>query len=307
MSAATVGRARRGEKMSIASAEKIAAVLDVPVKKIFTLNEETSGLSDKTILHHHRLLTAILGKAKKEQIIMFNVAAEHADAPKVKRKEARYLDDVQARELVQLLLREDDVRVKTCLLLALYSGVRRGELCGLSWHDIDEKNGVIHILRASQYQVGKGVVEVPTKNESSKRVIKLPPFIFDILAQYRKWWAQQKLFNGSRWQGQENRLFIQSDGKPLQPDTINFWLDKFIEKHGLQRFTPHALRHTFSTLQIMQGVNLRTVAARTGHAQVSTLTDIYSHAIKTADEMAADALDDILTPKAYRKVTGYDL
>jgi len=297
VSTAAVGLSRRGNRVSIETANKIAVALGVPVGQVFDVQNTTSGLSDKSILHHHRLISAILGKAKKERIVPFNVALEHATAPKVAKKEAKYLDDVKARELVGLLMQEDDIRVKTSILLSLYSGVRRGELCGLSFGDIDEAHGVIHIMRASQYLPRIGIVEVPTKNESSKRPIKLPPFIFEVLREYRGWWDEQREINGDRWQGHQERLFIQSDGKPINPDTINFWLDKFIEKHELERFTPHSLRHTFSTLQIMAGVNIRTLQARTGHAQASTLTNIYAHAIKTADEAATEVLDDILTPK----------
>jgi len=300
LSSSTVGIARRGERVSIKTAEKISAALNVPVKQIFTLNEATGGLADKTILHHHRLLSAILGQAKLEKIIQYNVAVEHTKAPKLNRKEARYLSDVEAKELVTLLIDEPDIRVRSCLLLALYSGVRRGELCGLSWQDIDFEKYIIQIRRASQYQSRVGVVEVGTKNKTSQRPIKLPPFIFDVLAQYKKWWTQQRLINGSKWQGELNRLFIQSDGKPINPDTVNFWLDKFIEKHGLTRFTPHSLRHTFSTLQIAAGVDIRTLQARTGHAQASTLMNIYAHEIQTANEMAADTLDNILTPSYHR-------
>ena len=292
----TITVARRGERISIESAEKIAAALDMPVKQIFKLNEETTGLSDKTVLHHHRLISAILGKAKKERIIPHNVAVEHTTAPKLTKKEAVYLDDIQAQRVVELLLNEDDIRTKTSILLLLYSGTRRGELCGLEWQDIDYKRQIIYVRRASQYQINNGIVEVPTKNESSVRTIKMPSFIFDILRQYRTWWQRQRIANGSKWQG-ENRLFIQADGKPLNPDTINKWLKSFIEKHNLPRFTPHSLRHTFATLQIMAGVNIRTLQSRTGHSQASTLTNIYAHALKTADELAADALDDMLTPK----------
>ena len=288
--------ARKGGRISIASAEKIAAALDMPVKQIFKLNEATTRLSDKTILHHHRLISAILGKAKKERIIPYNVAIEHTNSPKLTKKEAAYLDDIQAQHVVELLLNEADIRLKTCILLLLYSGVRRGELCGLEWKDIDYKQRIIHIKRASQYQKDNGIVEVPTKNENSVRTIKMPAFIFDIIKSYKTWWNLQKISNGSKWQGNENRLFIQADGKPINPDTINFWLEKFIEKNNLLHFTPHSLRHTFATLQIMAGVNIRTLQARGGWAQASTLVNTYSHAIKTADELAADALDDMLTP-----------
>ena len=102
---------------------------------------------------------------------------------------------------------------------------------------------------------------------------------------------------GDAWQGEADRLFIQFDGKPVNPDTINFWIERFREKHNLQHFTPHSCRHTFASLQIAAGVDIRTLQARTGHSQASTLVNIYSNAIKTAAEAASDALDDVLTPR----------
>jgi len=296
VSSRTVSIARKGGRISLDSAEKIAVALEVPVKQIFTIYQNTSGLSDQTILHHHRLLAAILGKAKLERIIPFNPASEHMNAPKVRRKESRYLSDTQAQHIVELLLQETDIRKKAAILLCLYSGIRRGEFGGLQWKDIDWQNSLIHILRAIQWQQGKGVVEVDTKNESSKRVIRLPQLIFDLLAEYRTYWLEQRLKCGSTWEG-DDWIFIQENGRPLAPNTLNFWLNKFIEKHGLPHFSPHSLRHTFCSLQIASGVNIRTVQARSGHSRASTLTDIYSHALKTADERASDTLDDILTPK----------
>ena len=298
ISPATISTALRGKHIRVESANKIAKGLKMPAKKVFKFHEEATTLSSATIIHHHKVISAILGDAKKKRIIPFNVAVEHCNAPKLIKKEARYLDDEQARQLVELLLLEPDIRIKTSILLALYSGLRLGELCGLSWSDIDFDKNIIHVVRASQYLEGMGVVEVPTKNASSNRVIKLPPFIFDILAEYKKWWLEQKLMNGNRWNGHQERLFIQSDGLPIFPDTINYWLDKFIAKNNIERFTPHSLRHTFSTLQIMAGVNIRTLQQRTGHSKASTLTDLYAHAIASADEMAVQVLDNILTPKA---------
>lgn len=298
VTAYTVSMAKDGKRITTQCAEKIVNALNTPFEDVFNKIEFTGSLSDKTVLHHHRLISAILGKAKKERIILYNVAAEHTTAPKVQKKEAVYLDDIQAQEIVTLLLNdEDDIRIKTSMLILLYSGVRRGELCGLEWRDIDYERQVIHIKRASQYQKDNGIVEVPTKNESSVRTIKMPSLIFGVIRSYKSWWLSQRIANGSKWQGFEDKLFIQDDGKPINPDTINFWIEKFIEKHKLPHFTPHSLRHTFATLQIMAGVNIRTLQARTGHAQASTLVNLYSHALKTADELASEALDDILTPK----------
>lgn len=301
VSAATIGTANLGRHISIESAGKIAAGLGKKPEELFTIHAETSGLSDKTVLHHHRLISAILGKAKKDHLVPYNVAAEYADAPKVRRKEPAHLDDAQARDMVVQLLGEEDIRIRTALMLLLYSGLRRGELCGLSWPDIDERTGLIHVLRASQYQEGVGIVEVPTKNDESVRAVKLPPFMFELLAQYKTWWMEQRLATGDRWRGEKQRLFIQEDGSPINPDTINLWLDRFLAKHDFPRVTPHGLRHTFATLQIAAGVDLKTLQARGGWAQPDTPMKIYAHAIKSAAEAASDALDSVLTPVEYRQ------
>ena len=297
ISASTISVAANGKNIKIENAEKISATLKLPIDKLFEVNIDKSGLSEKTVLHHHRLITAILETAKREQLIPFNTASEHMKSPKFHPKEAKYLNDEQAKKFLDLLLQEEDIRIKTALILALFTGVRRGELCGLSWKDIDEEERIINISKASQFQSGKGVVEVATKTRSSKRFIDVPKFVIEILKEYKKWWLERKILFGKDWEGKENRLFIQERGKPINPDTINFWLEKFINKHNLPQITPHSLRHTFATLQIASGVDIRTIQSRTGHTQVSTLMNTYGHALKRAQVQASDALENILLEK----------
>jgi integrase len=114
------------------------------------------------------------------------------------------------------------------LTLLLFTGLRRCELCGLSWSDIDYNKRIIHVRRASQVQVGKGITEVPTKNASSTRDIDVPTYIIDMLRFYRSWWDGHRLTYKEVWQGEAERLFIQEDGKPINPDTINNCLDKVL-------------------------------------------------------------------------------
>jgi len=293
----TVSLAARGQHISIPMATKISAALDMDTEAVFTICNGTERLSDKTIHHHHQLISAILAKAKRERLIPFNVAQEHATAPKVARKEAMYMDDTQARDFIEKLSGEDDIRIRTALTLSLFTGVRRGELCGLSWPDIDFSKRIIHVRRASQYQAGKGIVEVPTKNASSVRDVNVPAYVIDMLRFYQAWWNERRDTYNTDWQGDAERLFIQANGKPINPDSINGWLDKVLKKNGLPHYTPHSLRHTFATLQITAGVDIRTLQSRTGHAQASTLVNIYSHAIRSAQEAASNALENVLLPQ----------
>ena len=115
-----------------------------------------------------------------------------------------------------------------------------------------------------------------------------------ILKEYITWWMEYRSNLGDAWKGDKERLFVKSDGKPLFPDTINFWLNRFIKKHGFSHITPHSLRHTFATLQLASGVDIRTLQARTGHRQASTLLNIYSHFLQSTQKKAAQAMDNVL-------------
>lgn len=147
----TITAACKGEHVTPQTAQAICKALDMKPDALYEFHPGEGKLSDKTILHHHRLISSILGQATREQIIPRNVASrDFVKAPRVQKKEPVYLDDIQARRVIELLAAEEDIRTRVSITLLLYSGVRRGELCGLSWEDVDYRQGVIHILRASQ-------------------------------------------------------------------------------------------------------------------------------------------------------------
>ena len=215
--------------------------------------------------------------------------------PKKHRKEAESLDELQTAELIKCLDTEP-LQYKTMITLLLYSGMRRGELCGLEWSDIDFKNSVISISRASLYLSGRGVFDDTTKNESSKRVIKVPPVVVELLKLHRKEQKTERLKLGDRWTN-SGKIFTQHNGKPIHPDTVSAWFVKFLERHGLPHIPLHGLRHTNASLMIANGTNVRTVSKRLGHSNTSTTVNIYTHAIQSADERAAQILDILLNPK----------
>lgn len=276
---------------------KITAIhLELFYKNLTEIDSDKTGkpLSPQTIKHYHRCISAILAAATKKQIIPRNVASrEFMDAPVTTKKEPAHLDDEQARRFVSLLFDEPDTRKKAAFLLLIYSGCRIGELTGLEWPDCDFVNHTISIKRSSQFCSGRGVFTKTPKNETSARTIKLPVTAFSILSEYRKWYSEQKLMLGSQWVD-SNRLFIQWNGKPITPTTLNKWLNEFVEKHGLPHITPHGLRHTNISLLIAHGVDLVTVAHKAGHSRTSTTSDIYAHVIQSADERASQVLDYIL-------------
>lgn len=99
---------------------------------------------------------------------------------------------------------------------------------------------------------------------------------------------------GDKW-NDTGKVFTQSTGKPMHPDTITGWIHKFVSRNNLPNICVHSLRHTNASLLIANNINITTVSKRLGHANTATTTKIYAHAIRTADEIAADTLQDILT------------
>lgn len=283
-----------GKHLTESSARKIAAIAEIPFATLFKAVEGApKKLSAKTVVHHHRLISSILEKAVKWQIIFAN-PCERVEIPKVERKEARYLDEKQAAELL-VCLEAEPLQYRAIITLLLYSGMRRGELCGLEWTDVDFKECLIDINKSSLYLKEKGVFEDDTKTFSSQRVIKLPSHVISVLREHKRAQDLERLKAGDKWIF-TNKLFTQWNGKAIHPDTITGWFSEFIKRNGLPSVSIHSLRHTNATLLIANGTDLRTVSKRLGHANMTTTGNIYAHAIQTADERAAEALGDILSP-----------
>ena len=297
VAASTIDSALKGNNIRKTSAERISAALSKDIEELFAAQED-KGLADTTILHYHRLISTVLNTAVHWQGLFSN-PCQRVKPPKVRRKEARYLDEIQAAHLLESVQKEP-YQYNVIVQLLLYTGMRRGELCGLEWQDVDFITNCLHIRRSSLYIPEKGVFEDEPKNETSKRVIKLPASAVQLLKDYKVWQDNQKAIVGTAWQN-TNRIFTACNGNPINPDTITAWFHNFVQRSDLPPCSIHSLRHTNATLLIASGAPLKTVSKRLGHSNVSTTGNIYTHAIQSADEAAAEALEDILSPSKQRK------
>ena len=251
-------------------------------------------LSQKTILEHHRLIRAMLHKAVYWQLL-FNNPCERVQPPRSRKPKRRYYDDEQCKILLSNLneLSTNEIKYKTAITLTLFTGVRLGELMGLEWSDIDFTNGIVSINKSSQYLADKGVFTKTPKTESSIRDVAIPDFIVSLLEEYKLWYDEQKTIVGDFWH-ESNRLFVQDDGKPIHPSTISKWFEQFVKKIGLPVINFHGLRHTNATLLIPQQVDVATVSARLGHAQITTTYNFYVHPLKSHDRTAGNVLENLL-------------
>lgn len=255
-------------------------------------------LAPKTILEHHRVISKILATAVKWEYIEKN-PAERADPPKVPYREMEFLDEEETREML-LLLEDEPIQYRTMIMLLVYTGIRRGELCGLEWKDIDFEESVMHISRSSQYIGNKTIITKEPKTRSGIRHFAMSETLCRILKEYRRWQMEQRIKAGTDWQNTD-RLFTQWNGLPIYPDTVTDWFAKFIRRSGLPYVTLHSLRHTNATLMIAEGIDVCAVSRRLGHASTATTLNIYAHALKSKDKAAAEVIDSTLN---YRGKTG---
>ena len=231
------------------NAEKIAAALNLPLDTVFVSTAPDSKLSGNSVQHYHRLISSILSTAVKWQVIFSN-PCERVDPPKIEKKEAHYLDETQAARLLEDLEHAPE-QYRVMVALLLFTGLRRGELCGLEWDDIDWDEGLLSVRRSSLYLPKQGIFTDETKTATSQRVIKLPDDALTLLRQHRTEQAKQRLLVGDQWQD-SHRLFTTWNGSPIHPDTFSKWFSGFVKEHDLPPVTAHSLRHTNATLLIIR-------------------------------------------------------
>lgn len=210
----------------------------------------------------------------------------------------RYYDDEQCKVLLENLteLQWKQIKYKVAIILTIFTGVRLGELIGLEWQDVNFKTGIVSINRSSQSLADKGVFTNTPKTESSIREVAIPNFVVSLLEEYKLWYDWQKSFYGELWTN-SNRLFVQADGKPMHPSTISKWFVKYVGQIGLPVINFHGLRHTNATLLISQNIDVAVVAARLGHAQITTTFNFYVHPIISHNRNAGNALENLLLPQ----------
>lgn len=254
-------------------------------------------LSSKTILEHHRLLRAMLHRAVYWQMIVSN-PAERVQPPKTMKPKRKYYDDDQSKILLSNLMQlgENQIKYKVAIILTIFTGFRLGELMGLEWDDINFNDGIVSVNRSSQYLSDKGVFTKTPKTESSIIDVAIPEFVISLLEEYKLWYEEQKSLYGDLWTN-SNRLFVQADGKPMHPSTISKWFVKYVGQIGLPVINFHGLRHTNATLLIAQNIDVAVVAARLGHAQITTTYNFYVHPIISHNKKAGYALEDLLLPQ----------
>jgi integrase len=190
--------------------------------------------------------------------------------------------------------REDHLRA--LWVLALHTGLRRGELLGLRWGDVDLDRAVLHVRRSLVQSGGVMGFQEP-KTSSGRRTIALDAPCVVALREHRARQAEQRLRMGSLWQDHD-QVFATELGTPLEPSNVDWRFRALLARAGVPRIPFHGLRHTHATLLMKHGVHPKVASERLGHANITLTLSTYSHVLPQMQEEAAAIFAAALARKA---------
>ena len=245
-----------------------------------------------TVKHAYHVLKGCMDKAVLAGIIPRSPCVGIM-LPKGQKKAAIIYDEEQIKQLIAVA---KGTEMELVIDMELCLGLRRGELLGLWWQDIDWDKKQIHIIRNRVVVNGKSVVKEP-KTENSVRTIDMPDQLVQKLKLHQ--WAcranQQKL--GTAYM-ETDYIIVHPDGKPIYPEYLSQMLTKLQKKADLPQCRFHDLRHLCATIMLLQGVNVKVAQERLGHKDITTTMNIYSHVLPSSAREAAEKIGSLVFASA---------
>ena len=238
--------------------------------------DQPKGLSAKTVRNINQVISSAMDLAVAQKIILNN-PTDSCELPKVEHKE---MQTVPAEQLSAFLEEAKRSGVYEMYYIELATGLRRGELLGLRWQDIDWKNGIIKVRRQVA-RVNGEIVEAPLKTKNSYRAVSISPQAIEVL-------KHQKAKTNDQY------VFPSPNGGPISPDSVNNMLKRVLERAGIPKVRFHDLRHTFATIALQNGVDIKTISGMLGHFSAGFTLDTYAHVTTAAQKEAAQTMGNIL-------------
>ena len=246
-------------------------------------------LAPRSVLHIHRTLSKALKQATDDGLIPRNVAGL-VKPPRPRREEIRPLDGEQVRTLFEAASASGD-RLEVLYIVAVTTGMRRGELQGLKWEDLDLEAGTLQVRRSLSEPKGGWIFEAPKSGRG--RSIRLTRKAISALRQLRKRQLEERMQKAGLW-SDYGLVFPSAIGTPISGGNLNRSFKAILERANLPTVRFHDLRHTCATLLLRQGVNPKYVEELLGHADISLTLNVYSHILPDMGDAAAGAMDAAL-------------
>jgi integrase len=288
--------AKTAERSAELARNQIARIGDIQVQKLTTLSIETwhagmqaKGLHPRTIRAAHSLLARALDEAVKHALVSRNVARLQRP-PRVPHQE---VEIVASEQIAPTLKKLDGDRFYTPVVVALYTGLRRGEQLALSWADVDFEARKLRVARALEETRAGIAVRVP-KTKAGTRTISLPQVVVDALRAHRKQQLERHLMLGLGKPADDALVFPAPDFGYQSPRSFTTTWSRVVARLGLPPIHWHAWRHTHASMLIAAGVDIAAIAKRLGHASPVVTLSTYTHCFKQDDHAVADAIDALV-------------
>lgn len=267
---------------------KLAKLTAQQVQNLYASCLNDGGLSTTTVNHLHSCLHAALEAAVRLGLMPRNVS-DLVEVPRVRHHEMQPLNRDQARALLAQVERH---RLAALFTLALATGMRRGELLGLHWADVDLDDASLQVRSSLDHRGGQWVWS-EAKTKRSRRRLALSAPVVEALRAHQKRQKVLRFKVGPAWEDQ-GLVFSTTIGGPLLGRNILRLLHKQLALAGLPRIRFHDLRHTAATLALLARVNPKVVSEMLGHASVSITLDLYSHVLPDMQQDAAAVMAKVL-------------
>lgn len=272
---------------------KLCAITTMHIQKFINnlaedgINKDGSGLSTKTQSLYLNFISDVFNYAIKCNLLVNN-PCRNVSTIKKPTKAANCYTLEEAQQFLEAL-EAAPIKYKVFFTLAIYTGMRRGELLGLEWKDINFTADTLTVNRISVYLPEKGIFTSTPKTKESQRSLKVPHEIINLLLTYRAAQNEERLRIGDKWINTD-RLFTVWNGATMYPTTPAEWLKKFCKRSGLKYVNVHSFRHLNASLLITSGTDIKTVSAALGHSQTSTTLNIYAHTFAETQAQASEAI-----------------
>ena len=252
------------------------------------LSSAGRALSAQTQSSARKVLGKGLRRAEQEGLIARN-AATLADGPRIQRREGRSLSRDEARALLGALERD---RLGPAFSLQLALGLRRGEVLGIVWSDLDldAKRPVLRVRAQLQRQGAAGLVRTDLKTPQSRRDVDVPAPLAETLRRWRSQQAAERLALGEAWQDEAGLVFTTPIGTPVDPDNFRHRLTRVTEGLGIGRWTTHELRHSAGSLLFDAGVPMKLISEMLGHSSERVTSDVYVHTERSQRARVSDVM-----------------
>jgi integrase len=247
-----------------------------------------SGLASQTLIHIRSVLKIALKDAIRLELVTRNVAALSI-APTLSRAPIHPLDDAQARRFLDAA---KGTRFEALYVLALNTGMRRGEILGVRWTDIDLDKGTLRVTQQLQ-RIGGKLAFVEPKSEKSRRTLDLPPGVVAALRAHRTRQLEERLQAGPKWRD-HGLVFCTRIGTPFEPRNLERTFLDILTTAEVPRIRFHDLRHTCATLLLMKAVQPITVSRQLGHSSIVITMNLYGHVLPSMRREAANVMQSIL-------------